>query len=40
VKDPSRVFDPFYTTKPVGKGTGRGLSIYHGIITEHGGTIQ
>src|SRR5437899_11342414 len=40
VKDPSRVFDPFYTPKPVGKGTGLGLSICYGIVTEHGGTIQ
>ena len=35
-----RIFDPFYTTKPVNKGTGLGLSIAHGIIAEQGGTIE
>jgi signal transduction histidine kinase len=36
-----RIFDPYFTTKPVGKGTGLGLPICHQIITEkHQGTIQ
>jgi signal transduction histidine kinase len=36
----SRIFEPFYTTKEVGRGTGLGLSICYGIIGEHDGTIR
>ena len=34
-----RIFEPFYTTKQVGEGTGLGLSVVHGIVTAHSGAI-
>ncbi len=36
----ARVFEPFYTTKDIGEGTGLGLSVSWGIIREHGGWID
>jgi two-component system NtrC family sensor kinase len=35
-----KIFTPFFTTKEVGKGTGLGLPVTHGIITSHGGSIK
>jgi len=35
-----RIFDPYFTTKELGKGTGIGLSVVHGIVKSHSGTIS
>ncbi len=40
LEDMHHVFDPFFTTRQGHGGTGLGLSIGHGIVANHGGTIE
>lgn len=36
----AHMFDPFYTTKEVGKGTGMGMTLVYAMVSDHGGKIE